>query len=153
MDFLAAQQASIPPEIDARINQLSKKIPQLVHSPEAVVFMKGTPAAPRCGFSNMVVSIFDHPYFARHKLTIKYVDVLNNPLIREAVKRANEWQTIPQIYIKGEFVGGCDILIELANSDELTKYIQKVVDARSPDAALPEKTTWQPLQVEVDSAA
>lgn len=85
-----------------------------VKSNEALLFMKGTPASPMCGFSAQVVQILDHlgvPY--------KGVNVLEDDAIREGIKQYSNWPTIPQLYVKGEFIGGCDIVREMFQAGEL----------------------------------
>jgi len=90
---------------------------------DVVLFMKGDAGRPRCGFSNMVVQILDH-------LGVDYfdVDVLADEDIRQGVKEFSDWPTIPQLYVKGEFVGGCDIVREMFQSGELkTLFSEKGV--------------------------
>ncbi|WP_309090039.1 Grx4 family monothiol glutaredoxin [Phenylobacterium sp.] len=79
-----------------------------------ILFMKGVPEQPRCGFSAVVVQILDH-------LGVDFtgVDVLQNEQLREGIKSYSDWPTIPQLYVKGEFVGGCDIVREMFQSGEL----------------------------------
>jgi monothiol glutaredoxin len=79
-----------------------------------VVFMKGVPDAPRCGFSSLVVQILDH-------LGVDFVgvDVLQSDDLRQGIKSYSDWPTIPQLYVKGEFVGGCDIIKEMFEAGEL----------------------------------
>ncbi len=81
---------------------------------DVVVFMKGTPVFPQCGFSSQVVQILSH-------LGVKFkgVDVLADPSLRDGIKDFSSWPTIPQLYVKGEFVGGCDIIREMYESGEL----------------------------------
>jgi monothiol glutaredoxin len=81
---------------------------------DVVLFMKGTPAQPQCGFSSVVVQILDH-------LGVEYADVnvLADDDIRQGVKEFANWPTIPQLYVKGEFVGGCDIIREMFQTGEL----------------------------------
>ena len=91
-----------------------EQIEQDVKSNDVVLFMKGTPQSPMCGFSGQVVQILDFlgvPY--------KGVDVLADPAIRQGVKDFSNWPTVPQLYIKGEFVGGCDIIREMFQAGEL----------------------------------
>ena len=85
-----------------------------------VVFMKGVPAQPQCGFSGAVVQVLNG-------LGVKYdtVNVLADPYIREGIKTFSNWPTIPQLYVKGEFVGGCDIVREMAASGELTQLFNE----------------------------
>ncbi len=90
------------------------KIDDLVKSNDVCLFMKGTPRLPQCGFSGQVVKILDYlkvPYHA--------TDVLEDDDIREGVKLYASWPTIPQLYVKGEFIGGCDIVREMFQSGEL----------------------------------
>jgi monothiol glutaredoxin len=96
-----------------------KFIDQEVKSNDIVVFMKGTPEFPMCGFSGRVVQIMKH-----FKQNVRGVNVLEDETIRSAVKEYSKWPTIPQIYIKGEFIGGCDITTEMAQSGELEKMLK-----------------------------
>jgi len=85
---------------------------------DVVLFMKGTPQFPMCGFSGQVVQILDYlgvPY--------KGVNVLENDEIRQGIKEFSNWPTIPQLYVKGEFVGGCDIVREMFQSGELASHL------------------------------
>jgi monothiol glutaredoxin len=89
-----------------------------VKSQDVVVFMKGTPQFPQCGFSGQVVQILDHlgvPY--------KGVNVLESDELRNGIKAYSNWPTIPQIYVKGEFVGGCDIVREMFQAGELQSLL------------------------------
>ena len=97
-----------------------KKIEDIIKSDDVVVFMKGTPDFPQCGFSANVVGILN--YF---NINFTSFNVLEDNLIREGIKNYSNWPTIPQIYIKKEFVGGCDILRELAESGEIENLFQK----------------------------
>jgi monothiol glutaredoxin len=81
---------------------------------DVVLFMKGTPDAPRCGFSSLAVQILDHV-----GASFVGVDVLQDEALREGIKAFTDWPTIPQLYVKGEFVGGSDIVREMFNSGEL----------------------------------
>ena len=83
-----------------------------------VLFMKGTPQFPMCGFSGQVVQILDYI-----GATYKGVNVLDDPELRQGVKEYANWPTIPQLYIKGEFVGGCDIVREMFQSGELAAHL------------------------------
>ena len=87
---------------------------------QVVLFMKGSPVFPQCGFSARVVQILTH-------LGVKFkgVDVLQDPSIRQGVKDFSSWPTIPQLYVKGEFVGGCDIVSEMYESGELQELLAK----------------------------
>ncbi len=98
--------------------QTRERIQSTIDSNDVVLFMKGTPQAPRCGFSATVVQILD-------ALGARYasVDVLADPGIREGIKEFSDWPTIPQLYVKKEFVGGCDIVKELYGSGELEEKL------------------------------
>ena len=91
-----------------------------VKSNDVVLFMKGTPTFPQCGFSSQVVQILDY-------LGIDYkgVNVLENMEIRQGVKEYSNWPTIPQLYVKGEFVGGCDIIREMFETGELKQLLEE----------------------------
>lgn len=97
---------------------ISDRIGALIAENSVIVFMKGTPQAPQCGFSASVIKVLDAvgtPYAS--------VNVLADPLIREGIKEYSDWPTIPQLYVKGEFVGGCDIVREMYESGELFDLI------------------------------
>ena len=100
-------------------NQIKDKIQKLIDSSPVMVFMKGTKLMPQCGFSNNVVQILN-------SLGIEFstYDVLSDFEIREGIKQYSKWPTIPQGYLKGEFLGGSDILIEMYNSGELKEKIE-----------------------------
>ena len=85
-----------------------------------IVFMKGEPDQPRCGFSAAVVQILDH-------LGVEYVgvDVLQSEALRQGIKAFSDWPTIPQLYVKGEFVGGCDIVREMFQTGELQSMLEQ----------------------------
>ncbi|HZV08172.1 MAG TPA: Grx4 family monothiol glutaredoxin, partial [Novosphingobium sp.] len=92
----------------------SDRIRTLVTDNEIVVFMKGEPAAPKCGFSAGVVKVMEaigRPYLG--------VDVLEDPFLREGLKAYSDWPTFPQVYVRGQFIGGCDIVREMYASGEL----------------------------------
>ena len=96
----------------------TQRIDALVKSNEVVLFMKGTPLFPQCGFSSRAIAILDH-------LAMPYetVDVLQDQEIRGGIKQYSEWPTIPQLYVKGEFVGGSDIMMEMFESGELQALV------------------------------
>lgn len=94
-------------------------IRSLIDQNDVVLFMKGTRQTPQCGFSSRVVSILDYI-----SLTYRDVNVLENDEMRQGVKDFTGWPTIPQLYVKGEFVGGCDIITEMAMSGELDSLLQ-----------------------------
>ena len=87
-----------------------------IENNEICLFMKGTPDAPQCGFSMAVVNIFKIL-----ELNFKSVNVLENQNIREGIKTYSDWPTIPQLYVKNEFIGGCDIIKEMYETGELKK--------------------------------
>jgi monothiol glutaredoxin len=90
------------------------RISDLVTSNDVVLFMKGTPLFPQCGFSSRAVAILDHCGVAYES-----VDVLQDMEIRQGIKAFSDWPTIPQLYVKGEFVGGSDIMMEMFEAGEL----------------------------------
>ena len=89
-----------------------------IASSDVVLFMKGTPVFPQCGFSAAVVQILSNV-----GVKFKAVDVLKDPEVRQGIKEFSNWPTIPQLYVKGEFVGGCDILREMYEADELRPFL------------------------------
>jgi monothiol glutaredoxin len=95
------------------------RIDALVKSNDVVLFMKGTALFPQCGFSSRAISILDH-------LGVGYetVDVLQDQEIRQTIKEYSDWPTIPQLYVKGEFVGGSDIMMEMFESGELKTMVE-----------------------------
>jgi monothiol glutaredoxin len=105
-------------------NPVLARIKQEVEETPVVLFMKGTPMFPQCGFSAAVVQ-------ALSNLGVKFkgIDVLTDPSLREGVKQYANWPTIPQLYVKGEFVGGCDIVREMYETGELQQlFEEKAVD-------------------------
>ena len=101
------------------------RIDELVKANPVVLFMKGTPLFPQCGFSSRAISILDH-------LGVDYetVDVLQDQGVRQGIKEYSDWPTIPQLYVNGEFVGGSDIMMEMYEAGELHTLFQ----AKSADA-------------------
>jgi monothiol glutaredoxin len=97
-----------------------ERISQEVADNPVVLYMKGSPVFPQCGFSAAVVQILSH-------LGIKFkgVDVLTDPGIRQGIKEFSNWPTIPQLYVKGEFVGGCDIIREMYETGELQQVLEQ----------------------------
>lgn len=94
--------------------QTKSNIEAEIASQDIVLFMKGTPVFPQCGFSSVVVGVLSHL-----GVQFKGVNVLEDDALREGIKEFTNWPTIPQLYIKGEFVGGCDIIREMYESGEL----------------------------------
>ena len=94
------------------------RIDEIVRKSDVVLFMKGTALFPQCGFSSRAVAILDHL-----GVGFETVDVLQDPEIRQGVKAYSDWPTVPQLYVKGEFVGGSDIMGEMFQSGELQKLL------------------------------
>ncbi len=101
-----------------------------VKSNDVLLFMKGTPAFPMCGFSSQVVQILDHL-----GVTYKGINVLENDDVRQGIKDYSNWPTIPQLYVKGEFIGGCDIVREMFQQGELQPLLQDKGVATAPPAS------------------
>ena len=104
----------------------SDRIEQIVRGDDIVLFMKGTELFPQCGFSSRAVAILEHL-----GVPFKTVDVLQDPEIRQSVKEYSDWPTIPQLYVKGEFVGGSDIMMEMYDAGELQQLIEDKKIART----------------------
>jgi monothiol glutaredoxin len=104
----------------------NERIAEIVGSNDVVLFMKGTPLFPQCGFSSKAIAILDH-------LGVEYasVDVLQDMEIRQGIKAFSDWPTIPQLYVKGEFIGGSDIMMEMYQAGELH---QLMIDAKVASA-------------------
>jgi monothiol glutaredoxin len=102
------------------------RIESIVKANDVVLFMKGSTLFPQCGFSSRAVAILDH-------LGVKFetVDVLADQDIRQGIKSYSDWPTIPQLYVKGEFVGGSDIMMEMFESGELQQLVADVEQAAS----------------------
>ncbi len=98
---------------------IKDKIQKLIDSNPVMVFMKGTKLMPQCGFSNNVVQILNSL-----GMTFETFDVLSDMEIRQGIKDYSNWPTIPQVYLKGEFLGGSDILVEMYNSGELREKLE-----------------------------
>ena len=96
------------------MSDIAQKIEALVTSQDVVLFMKGVPAAPQCGFSGAVVQIL-----LGLGIPFTSVNVLADPEVRDGIKAYSNWPTIPQLYVKGEFIGGCDIVREMQSTGEL----------------------------------
>ncbi|XP_053952284.1 glutaredoxin-related protein 5, mitochondrial [Anastrepha ludens] len=116
---------------------------QLVNTNKVVVFMKGNPEAPKCGFSNAVVQIL-----RMHGVQYDAHDVLQSDELRQSIKEFSDWPTIPQVYMNGEFVGGCDILLQMHQSGDLIEELKKVgiesillTEATKQDKSAPKDST------------
>ena len=97
-----------------------ERIQTEVDANDVLLFMKGTPVFPQCGFSAAVIQVLSH-------LQVKFssVNVLEDPDIRDGIKQYSDWPTIPQLYVKGEFVGGCDIIREMYETGELKTFLEE----------------------------
>ena len=93
---------------------VNDRIDAIVNGHDVVLFMKGTPLFPQCGFSSRAIAILEHLDVAFHS-----VDVLQDMEIRQGIKEFSDWPTIPQLYVKGEFIGGSDIMMEMWEAGEL----------------------------------
>jgi monothiol glutaredoxin len=100
-------------------NVVAERIRQDINANDVVVYMKGSPVFPQCGFSAAVVQVLSHM-----GVRFKGIDVLQDPGLRQGVKDFSNWPTIPQVYVKGEFLGGCDIMREMFQTGELQQYLQ-----------------------------
>ena len=98
--------------------EIKDKIKNLINEHEVCLFMKGTPEAPQCGFSMAVANVLKH-------LNVKFkgINVLEDDNLRQGIKDFSDWPTIPQLYIKQEFIGGCDIIKEMFENGELKKHL------------------------------
>ncbi|TCT06482.1 monothiol glutaredoxin [Tepidamorphus gemmatus] len=102
------------------MTSIRERIDAEVKENPVVLFMKGTPTFPQCGFSGQVVQILDYvgvPY--------KGINVLDDPELRQGIKDYSNWPTIPQLYVKGEFIGGCDIVREMFQAGELQQLFEE----------------------------
>jgi monothiol glutaredoxin len=103
------------------MSDAQERIKQTVENNDVVLFMKGSPEFPQCGFSGRAVQVLQ-ACGAR----FESVDVLADPEVREGIKQYSNWPTIPQLYVKGEFVGGSDIMLEMYQNGELQKKLEEV---------------------------
>jgi monothiol glutaredoxin len=108
------------------MSDVSDRIDRLVKNNDTVLFMKGTALFPQCGFSSRAVAILDHLGVA-----FETVDVLQDPEIRQGIKEYSDWPTVPQLFVKGEFVGGSDIMMEMFEAGELQRLIEEKQVARA----------------------
>ena len=99
-------------------NAIREQIDAEINGTDVVLFMKGTPVFPQCGFSAAVVGVLSHM-----GVQFKGVNVLDDDAIRQGIKDYSDWPTIPQLYVKGEFVGGCDIIREMYETGELLEML------------------------------
>lgn len=101
-------------------DKIRQQIEDDIKNNKIFIYMKGTPAAPMCGFSARVVDTLN-----KYNVPFKAFNVLDDEDVRQGIKEYADWPTIPQVYINGEFIGGCDIVMELDESGELGKMLQK----------------------------
>ena len=101
-------------------NPVFDRIKNDIGSNDVVLYMKGTPVFPQCGFSAAVVQVLSHI-----GVKFKGIDILTDPSLRQGVKEFSQWPTIPQLYVKGEFVGGCDIIREMFETGELEQLMKE----------------------------
>lgn len=106
--------------LSSSATDINAEIESIINQHEMVLFMKGTSSQPRCGFSRTTLGILESIAGDR----VKCVNVLDNPTLREAIKTYSRWPTIPQFYLNAEFIGGCDIVQELAYSGQLQEMIE-----------------------------
>tara|TARA_B100001564_G_C20606327_1_gene655323 strand:- start:911 stop:1228 length:318 start_codon:yes stop_codon:yes gene_type:complete len=99
--------------------QIKDKIEQMINENDVCLFMKGTPDSPQCGFSMAVTNVLKHL-----NVNFKGINVLEDEKLRQGIKEFSDWPTIPQLYIKKEFIGGCDIVKELFENGELKKILE-----------------------------
>jgi monothiol glutaredoxin len=102
------------------MSDTGSRIAEIVASNDVTLFMKGTALFPQCGFSSRAIAILD-----RLGVAYETVDVLQDPEIRQAIKEYSDWPTIPQLYVKGEFVGGSDIMMEMYEAGELQQLLDE----------------------------
>ncbi len=100
------------------MSEANTRIAEIVNANDVVLFMKGSPLFPQCGFSSKAIAILDH-------LGVAYgsIDVLQDQEVRQGIKAYSDWPTIPQLYVKGEFVGGSDIMMEMYEAGELQQLL------------------------------
>ncbi|KAG8703327.1 monothiol glutaredoxin grx5 [Ceratobasidium sp. 394] len=119
------RQIGPPSRISVRLlsDEVRKTIDQAVKSTPLVLFMKGTPDVPQCGFSRAVIQILQLHEVPKDKM--KTYNVLEDAELRNSIKEYSEWPTIPQLYVDGQFVGGCDIVMNMHQSGELEELLEK----------------------------
>lgn len=110
------------------IDEYKKKIAEDIQSNPVMLYMKGSKLMPQCGFSAKVVQILQ-----RLEVPFETKDVLQDPHLRQAIKEFSDWPTLPQLYVQGEFIGGCDIVSELYESGELQKLFADLLSTDSSD--------------------
>jgi monothiol glutaredoxin len=108
------------------MSDINERIGAILGKSDVVLFMKGTALFPQCGFSSRAVAILDHL-----GVGFETVDVLQDPEIRQGIKDYSDWPTVPQLYVKGEFVGGSDIMMEMFEAGELQQLLEDKQVARA----------------------
>jgi monothiol glutaredoxin len=108
------------------MTDVRSRIEEIVKKNDIVLFMKGTALFPQCGFSSRAVAILDHLGVA-----FETVDVLQDPEVRQGIKDYSDWPTVPQLYVKGEFLGGSDIMMEMFEAGELKQLLEEKQVARA----------------------
>lgn len=108
------------------MSDVNARLGEIVSSNDVVLFMKGTPLFPQCGFSSRAIAILDHL-----GVTYETVDVLQDMEIRQGIKVFSDWPTIPQLYVKGEFLGGSDIMMEMYEAGELEELMTEAGVAKA----------------------
>ncbi len=143
MSTHASQEQSSQTDTESEAGSLSEQIAAAIASNEVILFMKGTPEAPACGFSARTVAVLQSlgkPFAA--------VDVLVDPRIRQELSALSNWPTIPQLFVRGELIGGCDIVTEMYESGELGRLLGAEEGATqgvaAPDAA--PQTPFTPIE-------
>jgi monothiol glutaredoxin len=131
---------------DEASNPMREAIQSAISENQVILFMKGTPEAPACGFSARTVAILQslsQPFAA--------VDILPDPRIRQELSEISQWPTIPQLFVDGELVGGCDIITEMYQSGELQEALG--LDAATPDGAAPVGPSAEPAPLSIETRA
>jgi monothiol glutaredoxin len=108
------------------MSDTNTRLDEIVNSNDVVLFMKGSPLFPQCGFSSRAIAILNHL-----GVGFESVDVLQDPEIRQGIKAYSDWPTIPQLYVKGEFVGGSDIMMEMFEAGELQTLLDEKAVAKA----------------------
>jgi monothiol glutaredoxin len=114
--------ANAPQAPPQAMGDVSERIRNDIESNDILIYMKGTPDMPQCGFSAQVIEVFN-------ELGVKYNtrNVLADPAIRQGIKEFSNWPTVPQIYLKGKFLGGCDIVTEMSQRGELRQVVEEAL--------------------------
>ena len=111
---------AVPTDDQDQVRDVQGEISQLIDQYEVVLFMKGLPASPMCGFSAQVSGLLQQLGWDFHA-----VDILADEQVREGIKQFSQWPTIPQLYVRGQFIGGCDIVMEMHQSDQLAVLLSE----------------------------